>query len=159
MGELKTIDLNAKEFEANSKKYFIESSLSFDRYLVYQLLQIELGYGCSFENSVNTDKKIMELCNKEGCHKGEIAILTHNKMSGIAEIEKRRVKAIEMCSLFINTENEDRKTITDEMILIKQKDWFEIEGLDIMPFFQLAMDSIKNFRKIYSEIILSSSGA
>jgi hypothetical protein len=151
---LKSIDLNTKEFEANGKKYFIESSLSFERYIMYQKLQLQLAFEPGFYGVYETLKKGFELCNQQKF--ADLAVLLHNTMSGIKTVDERSVPALSLCALFCNTADEDRKVINDDMIKRKMDDW-QAEGLDILPFFQLAMDSIKEFRTIYSAIILSSS--
>jgi hypothetical protein len=151
--KLKQLDLTQKEFEANGKKYFIESSLSFERYLQYQKLQIELAFEPGFYGVFEAMKKGYELCNNQKF--ADLAVLLHNTMAGIATVDQRRIPALDLCALFINKEDEDRAIINDDMIKQKINDW-QAEGLDILPFFQLAMDSIKDFRKIYSALILSS---
>lgn len=71
-------------------------------------------------------------------------------MNGIKTVDNRRVPMLELVCLFINSKDEDRKVINDDMIQLKLSDW-EAEGLDMMPFFQLAVSSIKNFSSVYTE--------
>lgn len=153
-GQLKVIDLNQKQFDANGKTYYIETSLSFERYIMYQKMQHQLAWDAGFYGVYETLKKTYELVNQMKF--ADAAVQLHNTMSGLKMVDSREVPALTLCALFINTEEEDRKIINDDMIKKKLADW-EAEGLDILPFFQLAMDSIQNFKKVYSEIILSSS--
>jgi hypothetical protein len=148
--ELKKIDLNAKSFIANGKEYFIEGSLSFERFLMYQMLQVEVGYDVSFEGMFNKVKEAFDLMNK--LKLGEAAVVLHNIMSGVSNIDNRRIPVLNMCGLFMNTADEDRGTITNEMIDRKIEDWTK-EGLDVLPFFQFAASSIKGFTAAYEEAI------
>lgn len=147
--KLKTIDLNEKSFKANGKTYFIESSISFERFLMYQKLEIECGYEVGFYGMFEKIKKIYALCNETKF--ADIAVLCHNLMTGISKVDERKVPALQMCALFINEENEDRKIINDDIVDRKLKDW-DAEGLDILPFFQLAANSIHGFSSVYKEI-------
>lgn len=152
--ELKTINLNEKSFKANGKEYFIESGLSFKRYRMYQMSQIECGYDVSFKTMFETLKKAYE--NLDKMKLAQSAVLIHNLLEGIAKVEERKIPVLSMCALFINEKDEDRTIITDEMVDRKIADW-EAEGLEIHPFFQLALSSIQNFSNAWQEISRSIS--
>lgn len=146
---LKQIDLTKKEFVANGKTYYIESSISFERFLWYQKLEIECGYQVGFYGLFENIKKIYELCN--GMKFADIAVLCHNVMNGIKMVDNRKIPFLQMCALFINTADEDRSIISDDIVDRKIADW-EAEKLDILPFFQLGASSIKNFSTVYKEL-------
>jgi len=154
-GNLKILDLNNTEFEANGVKYYIEKHLSFERFLMYKKLELQVGYEVGFYGIFQTLKKIYELCNDKKF--ADIAVLTHNTMQGITKIDERRIPVLDLAALFINEKDEDRKVINDDMIAKKIDNW-QAEGLSIMPFFQLSTAFIKDFQKVYNEIILISSG-
>jgi len=147
--ELKSLDLNQKKFEANGKTYHIRKSMSFERYRMYEKLQIEVGYGANFIQIYDNVKSAYELVNKSEF--ANTAVKLHNILSGIKNIESRQLPALRICSLFINAEGEDEKVITDEMIDEKIADW-EAEGYDIFPFFQLAINSIPDFSLAYKAL-------
>lgn len=154
--ELRVIDFSQeKSFKANGTEYFVEAGLSFDRFLMYQMLQVECGYDVSFSSMFENMKKAFELLNKQ--KPAEAAVLIHNIMQGVAKVEERRMPVLQMCALFINTKEEDRKKIDNDMVDKKIKDWTQ-EGLDIRPFFQLALSSIQNFSNAWQEISLNISG-
>jgi hypothetical protein len=153
-GPLKQIDLNKKSFKANGKEYFIESALSFERFLMYQKLQFEVAYEPGFYGVYKALEKSYEACN--GGKIADAAVIIHNTMAGIKTVDQRRVPALDLVCLFINEKNEDRRVITDDIISGKISDW-EAEGLDMMPFFQLAISSIKNFSSVYTEFIQNIS--
>jgi hypothetical protein len=148
--ELKVIDFSKeKSFTANGKEYFVETGLSFDRFLMYQMLQIECGYDVSFSTMFDNLKKAYGLLDK--LKLADAAVILNNLMHGISKVEDRKIPVLQMCALFINTKDENRKEITNDMVDAKIKDWTE-EGLDIRPFFPLALSSIQNFSNAWQEI-------
>lgn len=154
--ELRVIDFSKeKSFKANGKEYFVESGLSFDRFLMYQMLQVDCGYGVSFSMFFDGLKKSFDLLNK--LKLAEAAVQISNLMAGIAQVEERKIPVLQMCALFINTKDEDRRIITNDMVDAKIRDWTE-EGLDIRPFFPLALSSIQNFSNAWQEISRNISG-
>lgn len=151
--ELKKVDFSQKSFKANGNEYFIETSVSFARFRMFEKLQIEAGYGVGFYDLFESMKKIYELCNDKRF--ADIAVITYNTMTGIKGIDERPNAVLQLCALFINKKGEDRKVITDQMVNEKIADW-EAEGFDILPFFQFAKSSIKNFWQAYEEISLNT---
>jgi len=145
-GALKELDLTQKKFTANGKTYHIRKSMSFDRYRMYEKLQIEVGYGANFKQIYDNVKAAYDLVNKSEF--ANTAVKLHNILAGIKTIESRQIPALRICALFINAEGEDEKVITEEMIDEKIADW-EAEGYDIFPFFQLAINSIPDFSLAY----------
>lgn len=152
-GPLKQIDLNKPSFMANGVEYFFEKGLSQARFIMYQQLQIELPFQTGFSGVVKAFQDSYKLLNQTKF--ADSAVIMHNALNGIQNISERRIPALELCALFINTKDEDRRIITQDMVDKKLKDWEE-EGLDTIPFFQLATSSISGFKEIYSEIIRSS---
>jgi len=153
-GQLIVIDLNQKKFEANGKTYHIRKSMSFERYRMYEKLQLEVGYGATFIQLYEHVKSIFELCNK--MEFAQIAVKTHNILNGIKNVESRQIPALKLCTLFINADGEDESIINDDMIEEKIADW-EAAKLDVFPFFQLAINSIPDFSLAFKIISQSSS--
>lgn len=152
---LKVIDINAKKFTANGKNFNIEmGGIAISRLIEYEKLQIELGYGLSFIQVYEGLKETYEMNNKR--RDADVAVKLYNMMRGIKTFEDRRLPALELCTLFINTDNENRGVYTKEMVNEKISDW-EAEGLDAVPFFQLAINSLQNFSQAYNEINQISS--
>lgn len=145
-GALKELDLTQKKFTANGKTYHIRKSMSFDRYRMYEKLQIEVGYGANFKQIYDNVKAAYDLVNKSEF--ANTAVKLHNILAGIKTIESRQIPALRICALFINADGEDEKVITEDMIDEKIADW-EAEGYDIFPFFQLAINSIPDFSLAY----------
>lgn len=148
--ELRVIDFSKeKSFKANGTEYFVESGLSFDRFIMYQMLQVECGYDVSFSSMFENLKKAYGLLDKMKL--ADAAVTIHNILQGISKVEERKIPVLQMCALFINTKDENRRDINNDMVDKKIKDWTE-EGLDIRPFFQLALSSIQNFSNAWQEI-------
>lgn len=143
--ELKEIDPKVKSFTANGKEYFVESKLSIERFIAYQKLEVEFAFNGGFAS-------IMKMLDQsfEHLNKGELAsacVLVDNTRKSIRKQDKdKRIPAIDLCSLFLNTKDEDRRVITDEMLLEKQRD-FEEEGIPIDFFLHLAANLVTGYKE------------
>lgn len=146
---VKTIDLKSKEFEANGVRYFIESTLSIDRYRKFEEIEIELGYGRSFSEVFDTVRMSMEDINNQ--KQGEAYVKLYNLINGVQQFETKRPHIFRYCALFINSEDEDRTIITEDMITKKIDDW-QKEGLDHQPFFSFALSSLPGFKERYRKL-------
>lgn len=142
MNELKKIDLEKGWFMAAGKKYVIETQFSIERYAMYQRLQIEAGFGVAFKDMFDNWERVVTLAN--ALKFSEIVILAYNMSRGMLKLEEKEPLMLKMCALFINEENEDRRSITDDMVTEKINDWKE-EGYAIESFFQLALNTINGF--------------
>lgn len=150
MKELKQIDFNAGSFTANGKKYIIESSMSIERYAFYEKIEAELGFGRSFQEVFDVMKAAMIDINN---HKqGEAYVKLYNATNGIVHIDKKKPHVLRYCALFINEENEDRRSINEDVINNKINDW-QTEGFDYTPFFEFALISLPGFRDRYRKLI------
>jgi hypothetical protein len=156
MNELKKLDLNSKNFIANGKVYIIETGLSIERYSMYEQLQIELGYGVSFDEMTQKWKDAYNAA--QNAKLADVAVIAYNTLNGIQQVYDRQPLVLKMCALFINEESEDRRVITTDMIIQKIEDWQE-EGLEIGPFFQLAIGIIPGFADHYKQLTQTSSEA
>lgn len=146
---LKTIDLKSKEFEANGVMYFIESTLSIERYRKFEEIEIELGYGRSFNEIFDNVRMAMEDINNQ--KQGEAYVKLYNLINGVQQFEMKRPHVFRYCALFINATDEDRAIITEDMITKKIDDW-QKEGLDYQPFFSFALSSLPGFKERYKNL-------
>ncbi len=150
MSKLKELDPKEKTFTANSKTYEIEESFSYARWMEYEKLQIELSYGVTFQALFHNLKEVWE--ELQQMHFGKACVLVYNMMAGVKnKLDDRIHPALRMCALFINTKDEDRRIITEEMIKVKMADW-EAEGISVNSFFALAIGFIPNFISAYKEV-------
>lgn len=152
--ELKEANIENNSFTANGKVYFLESKLSIERFIAYQKLEIELAYPGGFAGVLRSLKKGIEHLNKMDLVNAAVEL--SNTMDVVRKSDKdKRVAAVDICSLFLNTKDEDRRVITDEMLLIKQED-FEKEGIPIDFFLRLASELIAGYRQHLSQKVSDS---
>lgn len=147
---LKRIDMDAGTFEASGKKYFIEGSLSIERYAHFQILEKELAYGFTTKGLYDELKKVTKLLDK--LRFVDCAVSLVNLTRGVAKLEEREPVILKICALYCNTEDEDRAIITDDMITKKIQDW-KTEGIDMRDFFALASSSVNGLHEIYQSVI------
>lgn len=143
--ELKEISSQVNSFTANGTEYFIESKLSIDRFIAFQKLEVELAYGGGFLGVMKSLNEAIKLLNKQDWV-GAAVELTNTRESIIKQDTSKRIPAVDICCLFINTKDEDRRIITDDMMIKKQKD-FEEEGIPIDFFFQLANNLVVGLKQ------------
>ena len=153
--ELKQIDLNATQFQANGKTYVVKDSLSVERYRWFEKYQIDFGLGRSFKSVADTLKKSRELFNKGKTV--EALYLNYNLEMAISQgLEKRTNDAMMLCALFIVTEDEDL-TKWDEQEQMKKIDDWNSEGYEVNSFFRLAANLVTGFIEDLEEILSDTS--
>lgn len=149
MGKLKNINFETGVFEANGVTYRIESGLSIERYCEFQVLEKELAYGMDFKALYGKMVKINSLMNN--VRFTEVAVLINDIMRGISKVEEREPAVLKICTLFINTEDEDRAVISNDMMLKKMSDW-KTEGISMKDFFTVALNSVNGFLEVYARL-------
>lgn len=150
MNELKQIPFNGEPFWANGKQYFQEENLSIDRWVYMNELQIQLGFGVEYEEM---QKSWLEVFNKANEMKfADIAVMAHNMVNGISKVYSRQPMILKFCALFINTEDEDRGVIDEDVINRKIEDWKK-EGLGIDGFFVFSLSKVKGLAESYQNTI------
>lgn len=151
---LKRIDMDSGRFMANGKEYFIEGSLTIERYAQFQILEKELAYGFTTKGLFDELKQIIKLMNK--LMFTDCAIRLTDLTRGVAKLEEREPVVLKICALYCNTADEDRTKMTEDIITQKIQDW-KAEGLDIRDFFVLASNSVNGLLEIYRNVTQSIS--
>jgi hypothetical protein len=151
---LKRIDMDAGKFTANGKEYFIEGSMTIERYAQFQIYEKELAYGFSTKGIYEELKQILKLMDK--LMFTDCAVKLNNLTRGVAKIEEREPVVLKICALYCNTQDEDRTIINEDMISKKIQDW-KAEGIDIRDFFALAFNSVNGLLEIYRSVTQSIS--
>jgi hypothetical protein len=149
MKQLKQLDIEQTEFQANGKTYYIESEISFDRYHNYMMLQNEMAYGISFVDMMKAWSSVIEAANKQRF--SDIVITAHNITEGVKTLGKKQIPALMICALFVNEKDEDRTKITEDQIRSKINDW-AAEGYSIVPFFSLAIRSVSGLASVWNAL-------
>jgi hypothetical protein len=145
MNELKRLDFSKDTFVANGVTYHIEKGMSTVRFCEYQILEKEAAFGMDFMKMFTLLGEIRSAYNE--CRFVDGSVKLDNLQRGVAQIHTRTPSVLKMCALFINTVDEDRKVITDEVINKKIEDWNEY---DVRDFFTLALNGVSGFIDVYT---------
>jgi hypothetical protein len=146
--ELKDLEIKTNKFTANGKEYYVESKLSIERFIAFQKLEVEFAYQTGFGGVMKSLKKGIELLNSQKWT--DAAVELHNTLDILKKsTEDKRQPAIDICSLFINQKDEDRRWVTDEMLKEKQED-FEAEGIPMDFFLHLAANLVIGYKEALS---------
>ncbi|MDQ3048837.1 MAG: hypothetical protein M3R27_14900 [Bacteroidota bacterium] len=148
-----TIEKGSNSFTANGKKYIISDKISVQRWKAYEKLVPRLTFGLSFEEIFKNLEKAYAALNKQQF--ANSAVIIHNVMNGISSIddEKKVSPALMMCALIINREDENTAEYNEPALREKIKDW-EMEGLNMMDFLELALNATQGFRETYKRYTL-----
>jgi hypothetical protein len=136
-------------FKANGNEYVIEGSLSFDRLEMYEQLEVELGLGLRLQTVLEKLDE-QKACYDDGRHADAIIVNHELRTSAYHKMEGKTNTAFDMCALFINRVDEDRRYINRDMIKAKVHDWKE-EGYAVNDFFQFAISSIPGYINAYGK--------
>lgn len=145
----KRIDLTKPSFIANGTEYFVQSILSISRFCEFQILEKELSFSMSFQNVFNEINEATELMNE--VRFVEVAVKLDNLRRGIAKLEEKEPTALKICTLFINTKDEDLATWNNDLMTKKIEDW-KAEGIAIQDFFQFALNTVNGFIDTYKKM-------
>lgn len=140
MSKLKTIDPAETSFIANGQKYFIESELSIQRAVYAEAVKMELETGLQLGKQLDEWIKLYDLANQQKF--ADIVVMAYNNRRGFRDFFKSHMPVLKLCACFMNTEDEDRRQITDDMVNKKVADWQE-EGISINSFFRHALTSLR----------------
>jgi len=143
LNKLKRIDFKKGEFEANGKTYYIEKSLSIERQMYYSKLEPKLTFGTNFETLHNTLGTCINLINDSKLVQAYHGLHNIHSMIG-NKLEDRYDVSLEICALFINTEEENRAELNDKKLKSKIDDWKK-EGYDYDDFFICALNFAGGF--------------
>lgn len=149
--ELKPLPVNDKKFTANGNVYFIEDHISISRWNRYEELQLEVAYGTNVKAMQEKLGEVYDLINQQKF--ADAAVHLHNIRVGVEQLtdDTRYNAVVRMCALIINREGEDRRYISEEIMLQKINDW-ETEGYDMGSFFAIAISSIPGCIEIFNSI-------
>jgi hypothetical protein len=155
MSKIKTLDFKEKQFECDGRMFYIQDSLSFNRYRELQRISIEFGFSTTFIDLYKEVKKSYDLVqtNKNW---GDLAVTLFNILSGVSKLDEKDAPALRLCALFIKEADED-VTVYDEL-KIKDKINCWSKELDVSPFFHMAVNLVNGWMpayKITSQSILN----
>ena len=145
----KRIDMTKPSFFANGKEYFVTSQLSVSRFCEFQIIEKEVAFSMNFDKVFQEINEITELMNQTKFV--DCAIRLDNLRRGVARLQDKEPAALKMCSLFINTKDEDPAIWNGDLMTQKIEDW-KAEGIAMQDFFTLALNSVTGFIDIYGKM-------
>lgn len=149
--ELKRIDFKKGSFQANGKTYYINSSLTIERYAELQIFQAEIGPGMEYEKIFKKLHDVYKLINK--MQFADAAVYVNDLIRGFSKLEEKEPTILKICTLMCNTDDEDRTTYNNDLAVKKIEDW-KREGIDMRDFFQLASGLVSGFLDVYKTATL-----
>ena len=143
---IKTLD----RFKANGQQYVIHTSLAVSRFEQFEKLEVEVGWGTSFEAIFGNMRKAFDSLNES--MPADASAILYNSMNGIKnKLEGRKNPILLLCSLFISREGEDITKYDPAVNALKIEDWTQ-EGITMESFFSLAFNLVNGFDPIYKEV-------
>lgn len=149
---IKRIDFNENKFMANGKEYFIETHLSVGRFCEYQILQAELAQGMTVKKYMEKTAVLYQLINQQRF--ADAAVTLRQMMDGMLTLEAKEPVVLKLCTLFINTADEDRTTWGNDLVVNKMADW-KAEGIAADDFFQVAFTTVPGYIDAYNKLTQS----
>lgn len=153
--EVKRINFEEDHFEANGNVYWIQDSLSVNRYMVYEEMVPQLTFNTTFlglsktlneiYKAVTTGNDILKALRLSG-------ELAYNQLVALKNFDDNEPPMVlKFCTLFINRTDENIKVYDENLAKEKINDWTE-EGIHMEDFFFLAGRSIKGYRTAYRSV-------
>jgi len=147
------MDITKEIFTAGGNKYYVTKSLSVERYKAYLKMQLQVGYDVGFSGVIESLQKIYRLCNEQKF--ADIAVLCHNMLKSIEDMDKREHPILILCALFINRDGEDTAIVDDALIQAKIDDWKEA-NIPMDFFLGYAKVLVTDYQRVYEEMSESS---
>lgn len=143
MQKLITLPEGTTEFVANGVTYYVEDLISIARYRYFRRFQNEIATGLTHFDMVQLIKNNVK--NLNGAMGGEkvladMAYENINALNHCSNLEEKEPFEVWICTLFVNTKDEDRRIFDLPAMQEKIKNW-ETEGID-MGFFTNAAESL-----------------
>jgi hypothetical protein len=153
LGKLKKIDFGSGKFEANGKTYYLETKLTSSRYCEYQILQRELAMGMTIKEIYDGFSDMRKLLNQTRFV--DSAVFVDKILTHCLKLKEKEPIMLKICTLFVNTEDEDRTTWDNDLTVKKLEDW-KREGIDVECFFRIALTLVSGFTKIFNDFTQST---
>lgn len=152
--QLKTIDFQKENSitGVSGKVYTMTDSLNVIRYKEYIKFQNKLGYGITFEQTLETLNTAIALANKGKGVEGWTMI--YNYTQKVKDFTERADDVFLFCTLFLVSDDEDLSVWDLAKAKIKIDDWKEY---DVNSFFQLAANSVSGLIENYLSVSQSIS--
>lgn len=144
--ELKKVDFSKKEFECGNRKFYVQDSLSFNRYRELQRLSIEFGFSRTFTDLFKDVQKVYGQLQTAQNY-ADAAVTLYNIIAGVSLLDEKNDPALTLCALFINEADEDVTVYNENKIKEKIDCW--AKELDVTPFFHMACSLVDGWMPAY----------
>lgn len=151
--ELRKLEAGTQYFDCGGKKYYISDKLSFIKFQKLSEWSLEFGFSATFKDIFTGLKKAYELVNQTKF--ADTAVVLHNMMSGIVNLEQKDNVAFRMCALFILEEGENEIEYNEAKINEKIDNW--AKELDAGFFLNFAASIVPNWISAYKLVSQSIS--
>ena len=150
---LKVVELSpGKSFKAGNRTYRVAESFSIGRLSMISMIEEELTLFGDMADAHSIMKEAMRLFNVG--LSGDAYALLKNKVETDYKNAEIMHYALRACTVFINYDGEDLRTLTNDQIKEKISDWSEA-GLDALPFMSFAVSVYRDRLGPYKKDILS----
>lgn len=144
-----TLPFETKRFQANGTWYNVTEKIATGRMSAYQKLTATYGFGL---NVAGFHEMLTKLWGHLNARKdAEASVLVYNALEGLTKVDAGQVQAFEICTLFINADNEDAKYFDEAAALKKIEDW-KAEGIHADFFLFHAANSTVGYRDVYEKL-------
>lgn len=150
--KIKNIDFDSGKFEANGKTYYLETKLSITRYCEFQILQRELGMGMTVNEIYDGFMDMRKMLNANRFV--DSAVYVDKIITHCAKLKEKEPTVLKLCTLFVNTEDEDRNTWNNDVVVKKLIDW-KASGIDVRDFFAIALTLSPGYIEAYNSFTQS----
>lgn len=144
MQKLITLSPDITQFEANGTTYFIETEISAERNHYFQRFQREITTGVSFLQLIELLKTNCDNINAFIRGKdtlGQLFADNYNALSHANDLVSKEAYEIWVCTLFMNTKDEDRRKFELPVMQAKIRDWEEA-GIEVGFFIACAENAL-----------------
>lgn len=151
---LQRIDFSTGKFEANGKTYYIETDLTVSRFCEHKILEKELAMGVTLDELYQSMTTIKQLLNQVKFV--EAAVFVDKIINHCANLKHKEPTILKMCTLFLNTDGEDRAAWNNDMMMRKLQDW-KASNIDVNDFFEVALILTPFYTGVYNRLTLNIS--
>lgn len=136
------LPVTTKKFQASGQDYYVEDTISIERYKTFQRLEIELGYGIDFATLQEKLTSAYKLQNESKF--ADVSVMLYSLIEGSVIIGDKTPMGLYVATLFVNKANEDRTEWSMALADEKLADWKQI---DAAFFLRLAVGKQRNFKQ------------
>lgn len=147
LGKMQKIDFESGKFEANGKTYYLETKLSIARFCEFQVLEKEMAMGMTIKEIYEGLQKNDKLLNQQRFV--DCAVFNRELINHCAMLTKKEPVILKICTLLINTENEDRSKWDNDLVVRKLDDW-KAANIDVNDFFYIAFALVPGYINVYN---------